>query len=115
MYKQSSKSETLDESDDVEEVWNLIHDRLEARRVRDFDVADIILDHLYEEYRISVDDQLRQWSAGGEFDVNVNKSQGEEGSNPQRTDSPTTPDGRVNSPFVRVYNMRGGAGHLSNE
>jgi len=46
--------ETLDESDDVEEVWNLIHDRLETGKVRDYDVADMILDHLYEEYRRSV-------------------------------------------------------------
>ncbi len=105
MYTQSKLSEELDDVNDEEEVWNLIHDRLEARRVKDFDVADLIKDHLYTEYRISVDDQLRQWSVGGKFeDVETETL---------RSHSPTTADGKLKSSFVRVYNLRGGKGHLS--
>lgn len=105
MYTQSPLSQALNE-EDKEEVNNLIHDRLEAKRVKDFDVADLIKDHLYQEYEISVDDRLRQWSVGGEFDNQATQS--------LRQDSPTTPDGRLSSSsYVKTYNRRGGTGHLS--
>ncbi len=105
MYAKSIHSEPLEKKDDEEEVWNLIHDRLEARRVKDFDLADLIRDHLYKEYRVSVDDQLRQWSVGGEFDVEATQS--------LRSGSPTAADGKTESSFVKVYNQRGGNGQLS--
>ena len=105
MYSKSKRSEPLNHQDDEEEVWNLIHDRLEAKRVNDFDVADLIRDHLYKEYRISVDDQLRQWSVGGEFE--------HEATNAVQGSSPTTLDGKLDSAFVRIYHQRGGQGHLS--
>ena len=109
MYTKSKYSEELENhgEEEEEEIWNLVHDRLEARRVKDFDVADLIRDHLYKEYRVSVDDQLRQWSVGGEFDEEERRS--------VRTASPTTADGKMTSSFVRVYNQRGGNGHLSNK
>ena len=107
MYTQSKFSEPLDNPtiDVQQEVWNLIHDRLEARRVKDYDVADLIKDHLYSEYRISVDDQLRQWSVGGIFE--------EAQTDMLRSASPTTADGKLKSSFVRVYNLRGGTGKLT--
>ena len=107
MYSKSIHSEALNNKDDEEEVWNLIHDRLEARRVKDFDVADLIRDHLYKVYRVSVDDQLRQWSVGGLFEHNATSA--------VRSASPTTSDGNIGSSFVRVYNQRGGNGHLSDK
>jgi cysteinyl-tRNA synthetase len=105
MYSKSVHSEPLEKKDDEDEVWNLIHDRLEARRVKDFDLADLIRDHLYKQYRVSVDDQLRQWSVGGEFDVEATQS--------LRSGSPTTTDGKTGSSFMKVYNQRGGNGQLS--
>lgn len=104
MYAKSEFSEPL-ESKDEEEVNNLIHDRLEAKRVRDFEVSDLIANHLYNAYRISVDDQLRQWSVGGQFDESAIKL--------LRKNSPTSADGKSTSSYVRRYNRRGGAGHLS--
>ena len=104
MYTLSPRSKELQQQDQ-EEVFNLIHDRLEAKRVGDYDVADLIRDHLYKTYDISVDDQLRQFSAGGLFDENDIKS--------IRKQSPTTASGRLTSGYVRRYNLRGGVGHLS--
>ena len=104
-YTQSSFSKELANPDDEEEVLNLICDRLEARRVKDFQIADYILDYLYETYDISVDDRMRQWSVGGDFGgSDVSKL---------RTTSPTAPDGTLVSQPVRVYTRRGGTGQLS--
>jgi len=105
MYSKSEYSEAIENPDDEEEVWNLIHDRLEARRVKDYDVADLIKDHLYQEYQVSVDDQLRQWSVGGEFEETSKQS--------IRLKSPTSADGKVKSTYLRAYNRRGGQGNLS--
>ena len=101
MYTKSSESLDLAEKD-LDEVNNLIHDRLEAKRVRDYEVADLIRSHLYSEYNISVDDQLRQWSVGGAFDGEATRS--------LRSTSPTTSS---KSSYVRKYNRRGGTGHLT--
>jgi len=103
-YTQSTSSEELNDPDAKEEVANLVHDRLEARRVKDYSVADEIKDHLYDAYNISVDDKLRQWSVGGDFGSDSMKV---------RETSPTAPDGKKQSSFVRVYNHRGGNGDLS--
>ena len=50
-----------------QEVWNLVHDRLEAQRVYDFHVADFIQDHLLDKYNVTIHDSLRQYSVGGTF------------------------------------------------
>ena len=104
MYTKSLFSESVKEEDE-EEIYNLIHDRLEAKRVKDYAVADLIRDHLYQIYHISVDDQLRQWSVGGEFDDSATES--------LRKNSPTAPDGKLTSSYIRRYNRRGGTGHLT--
>lgn len=104
MYTKSPYSDPLDGKDE-EEVNNLIHDRLEAKRVRDFEVADLIQNHLFNQYTISVDDQLRQWSVGGLFDESEMRS--------LRKNSPTASDGKSTSSYIRKYNRRGGTGHLS--
>ena len=104
MYIQSPLSKPVN-AEDKEEVNNLIHDRLEAKRVQDFVVADMIKDHLYQEYEISVDDRMRQWSVGGEFDQKDRQS--------ILKDSPTSVDGKLSSCYVRKHNRRGGTGHLS--
>lgn len=101
VYEKSPLSIAISQ-DDEEEVINLIHDRLEAKRVKDFDVADIVRDHLYERYNVSVDDNLRQWSKGGLFETDS-----------LRKSSPTLFGGKVTSNFVRVYNRRGSSGDLS--
>ena len=106
-YTQSSFSKELANPDDEEEVLNLICDRLEARRVKDFQIADYILDYLYETYDISVDDRMRQWSVGGDF--------GGSDLSKLRTTSPTAPDGTLISQPVRVYTRRGGTGQLSDK
>jgi cysteinyl-tRNA synthetase len=106
MYTKSPLSEPLGLKDE-EEVNNLIHDRLEAKRVRDFEVSDLIQNHLYNRYRISVDDKLRQWSVGGIFDESEIRS--------IRSKSPTSADGKLISSYVRKYNRRGGTGHLSDK
>lgn len=103
MYTKSPLSEPL-EGKDEEDVINLIHDRLEAKRVMDFEVADLVRDHLYVKYSVSVDDNLRQWSKGGEFIME-----------PLLKSSPTTANGKITSKFVRSYNRRGGTGHLTDK
>jgi len=96
-YTQSPYSQSISIPEDVEEINNLLHDRLEAKRVNDYHVADYIRDHLYTEYGISVDDSRRQWSIGG-FTGGDNN---------------ITPDEKINSSYVKVYNQRGGNGYLS--
>lgn len=106
MYVRSPYSKALDNEDgDLEEVENLIHDRLEAKRVKDYRVADFIRDFLYQQYRVSVDDGLRQWSVGGLFD--------EEEIKKLQKGSPTSTDGKISSFVYRRYNRRGGTGHLT--
>jgi cysteinyl-tRNA synthetase len=103
MYIRSPLSETMNETDE-EDVMNLIHDRLEAKRVMDFEVADFIRDHLYSKYNVSVDDNLRQWSKGGGFIMR-----------PLLKSRPTTKNGKVTSKFVRSYNRRGSTGALTDK
>jgi cysteinyl-tRNA synthetase len=103
MYTKSPLSKPLNKNDE-EDVMNLVHDRLEAKRVMDFEIADLVRDHLYAKYDVSVDDNLRQWSKGGGFIMDsLLKS------------SPTTADGKVTSKFVRSYNRRGSAGDLTDK
>jgi cysteinyl-tRNA synthetase len=108
MYVQSPYSKPLaNENMELEEVENLIHDRLEAKRVQDYKLADHIRDFLYQKYGVSVDDRLRQWSVGGLFDEGeIEKLQKE---------SPTSPDGKITSFVYRRYNRRGGIGHLTEQ
>jgi cysteinyl-tRNA synthetase len=106
MYTQSPHSRGLDNPENEEEVNNLVHDRLEAKRVRDYKVADYIRDHLYKEYDVTVDDKLRQWSVGGEFGAIASSFS---------MNSPTAPDGKRLGPYHRTYNLRGGTGHLSDK
>jgi hypothetical protein len=103
MYKQSTFSEKLADPNDEEEVLNLISDRLEARRVKDFHISDYILEYLYDNYNVSIDDRLRQWSVGGDFGDELKQL---------RTTSPTAPDGTIISQPVRIYSRRGGKGQL---
>ena len=106
MYVQSPYSKPLaNQNVELKEVENLIHDRLEAKRVKDYRVADDIRDFLYKEYGVSVDDRLRQWSVGGLFD--------QEEIQRLQKESPTSPDGKVTSFVYRRYNRRGGIGHLT--
>lgn len=41
--------------------------RNEAKRTREFDVADDIRELLSSEYNVAIDDRLREWSIGGDF------------------------------------------------
>eukprot|EP00977_Amphora_coffeiformis_P020193 scaffold8005_cov275-Amphora_coffeaeformis.AAC.11 len=49
------------------QIQALVDERSEAKRARDFQVADDIRDDLRTLYQVEVNDRLRQWSVGGEF------------------------------------------------
>ena len=63
-YEQSKYSF---DTDDVNVIQDLVAERIEAKRARDFDTADAIRDELLEDYDVVVDDRNRQWSVGGDF------------------------------------------------
>ena len=68
MYTISLYSFVLENPMDNQEVWNLVHDRLEAQRVHDLHVAEFIEKHLLEKYNVIINDSLQQYSVGGIFD-----------------------------------------------
>lgn len=57
-----------DAPDDGATIQKLVDQREDARKRRDFDEADEILDVLRATYDVFIDDKLRQWSIGGSFD-----------------------------------------------
>jgi len=61
-YKQSRGSKSV-APEDVNIIEALLMDRLEARRLREFDVADSIRDKLHEQYCVDVDDRKTSWFA----------------------------------------------------
>ena len=66
-YAQSSLSAPLEPAD-VAEVEAQLALRTEMKMARDFDAADAIRDSLRERYGVEVNDRLRAWSVGGDFD-----------------------------------------------
>jgi cysteinyl-tRNA synthetase len=51
----------------VDVIQDLLAERIEAKRMRDFDTADAIRDELMDEYNVSINDRNREWSVGGDF------------------------------------------------
>ena len=70
-YEQSPSSAKL-EVDEQQIVVDMMQERSEAKKNRDYDTADSIRDHLKSEFNIQVDDKLRQWSVGGDFGASGN-------------------------------------------
>jgi cysteinyl-tRNA synthetase len=60
-------------SDKVDEIQALVNERDAARKLRDFQTADNILVHLFNTYGVQVEDKLRQWSVGGEFESDISR------------------------------------------
>jgi cysteinyl-tRNA synthetase len=52
--------------ENANEIQQLVEERNEARKVRDFDTADAIRDELLDQ-NVMVDDKLCQWAVGGRF------------------------------------------------
>jgi len=65
-YVKSRSSANLSPEDE-EYVQNKVDERSEAKKSRDFDLADSIRDDLLDEYNVVIQDKLRQWSVGGDF------------------------------------------------
>ena len=61
-YTMSSQSCPLD-PDTEKIVKERVAARVAARALRKFDVADLILEALLAEYRVHIDDRLREWTA----------------------------------------------------
>lgn len=54
-------------ADTVATIQELVEQRAQAKKNRDFATADAIRDQLLEEYDVSFDDRRKQWSVGGVF------------------------------------------------
>jgi len=80
-YEMSELSQELEDPDDVKFVVDMVERRREAKADREYDLADDIRDDLRERLNIEIDDRLRQWSVGGEF----NYDKLDEQHRPQRT------------------------------
>ena len=65
-YEQSSYSL---QAQDVATIQDLVNERSEAKGVRDYQVADDILDELRANFNVEVNDRLRMWSVGGDFGI----------------------------------------------
>eukprot|EP00521_Asterionellopsis_glacialis_P012310 CAMPEP_0195308814 /NCGR_PEP_ID=MMETSP0707-20130614/38422_1 /TAXON_ID=33640 /ORGANISM="Asterionellopsis glacialis, Strain CCMP134" /LENGTH=703 /DNA_ID=CAMNT_0040373101 /DNA_START=114 /DNA_END=2226 /DNA_ORIENTATION=- len=65
-YVKSQSSANLSPEDE-EFVQNKVDERSEAKKSRNFDLADSIRDDLLDEYNVVIQDKLRQWSVGGDF------------------------------------------------
>jgi len=65
-YTQSSQSLSTNDADAIQD---LVDERMDAKKVRDYDVADGIRDELRQDYNVEVNDKLRQWSVGGDFGI----------------------------------------------
>eukprot|EP00536_Pseudo-nitzschia_multiseries_P003264 jgi/Psemu1/185507/e_gw1.49.111.1 len=62
---QYSRDDSRDSSNvDVAAVEDLIQQRSEAKRDRDYDTADAIRDQLMQDYKVGVDDRERTWRTG---------------------------------------------------
>lgn len=53
--------------DEERAAMDLLARRSDARSARDYAAADALRDELFERYDIRIDDDLREWSAGGDF------------------------------------------------
>jgi cysteinyl-tRNA synthetase len=66
-YSSASTDAALLAPNDVTEIQNLVHERMEAKRSRDYDLADGIREDLRNNYSVWIDDKLQEWSVGGDF------------------------------------------------
>jgi len=66
-YEESSTSVGLQSPADVDYVAGRVQERADAKRSRDYELADSIRDELVDEYNVVIDDRLMKWSVGGDF------------------------------------------------
>ena len=66
-YEQSPNSL---ETDDAAEIQSMVEERTEAKKIRNFGLADAIRDELRDVFNVEVDDRKRMWSVGGDFGAN---------------------------------------------
>ena len=62
--------------DDEDQITALLKERYEAKKIRDFHVADEIRSRLYDTYNVNVDDKLREWRVLGDNYVQVKAEKG---------------------------------------
>ena len=62
--------------EDVEQVTALLKKRYEAKKIRDFEVADEIRSQLYDTYNVNVDDKTQEWRVLGDNYVQIKAEKG---------------------------------------
>jgi hypothetical protein len=65
-YIQSGSSRPLSPADEAI-VVQLVNERVQAKKDREFDLADDIRERLLEEYNVYMQDKSKLWSVGGDF------------------------------------------------
>jgi cysteinyl-tRNA synthetase len=65
-YTQSEYSDEIS-ANDVQQIQELVAERLGAKQARDFHTADDIRDELRGNWNVLIEDRLRQWAVGGDF------------------------------------------------
>lgn len=76
-YAKAAESEDLDSAEDEEYIQKRVDERQEAKRKRDYTLADDIRDELKSEFGVLLHDKTKQWSVGGDFgDDSFNKDTG---------------------------------------
>mmetsp|Transcript_44952 Transcript_44952/g.66140 ORF Transcript_44952/g.66140 Transcript_44952/m.66140 type:complete len:685 (-) Transcript_44952:38-2092(-) len=61
------KSEYSEDSSEENYISQMVQERSQAKRNREYDVADDIRDELKDSYNVFIDDRIREWSVGGNF------------------------------------------------
>lgn len=67
------KSQYSASSPDEDTISNLIEDRVEAKKARDFHIADEIQQELRSDFNVEINDKTREWSVGGDFGMGFRK------------------------------------------
>ncbi|GKY91845.1 hypothetical protein MPSEU_000156100 [Mayamaea pseudoterrestris] len=65
-YTKSASSKSLSDANE-EIVTQLVEERVQAKKNRNFDLADDIRDRLLEEFGVYIQDKSKLWSVGGDF------------------------------------------------
>jgi len=68
-WTQSRFSEAVADDGLEAEIVKQLEERSEAKKARDYATADSIRDNLLEDYNVVINDRLREWSVGGDFDL----------------------------------------------
>lgn len=72
-FRPYEKSQYSASSPDEDAIANLIEDRVEAKKARDFHIADEIQQELRSDFNVEINDKSREWSVGGDFGMGFRK------------------------------------------